>query len=221
MGEGATGGGDAGPEARGGADGPATAHDGASPALIRRDAVAERFALVLVEQRTRTVDGLGGDIEEQPVARVLEHVAPVVAVAPQLGVFPRQPDGQDQREAERVGVGADDGPQHTAHDPNADLREPLAELHDRRRGPPRLIRGRCDAGGSGRRGGGWRRGRDRHRWRSTRSRPRRRNRCRPQFSLIERTHQRPGIREPVGRLLLQQAHDDAPRARAGDPAPGP
>ena len=59
-------------------------------------------ALLVVEQRPRVVDRLGGDIEDQTVAGLTKHIAPVVTRGPQLGVLEREGHGPDDRERDEV-----------------------------------------------------------------------------------------------------------------------
>src|SRR4029079_502037 len=62
----------------------------------RTCARANLLALGLIEQRACIVDALGGNIEEQAVARLTENVAPVESFLPQLGVAHCHADGPER-----------------------------------------------------------------------------------------------------------------------------
>src|SRR6266566_3277435 len=80
-------------------------HRGEQSLTSRASPGAYLGALFLVEQSARVVDRLGGDVEDQAVSRLTEHIAPVVTGGPQLRVLEREGDCPDDGEGDEVVIG--------------------------------------------------------------------------------------------------------------------
>ena len=79
----------------------------ASAAEPRATLLAHRLALVAIEHRAHVRQRVVGDVDQVAIARLTKHVAPVVAVGPELRVLEREIDAPQHRDAEEVAV-ADD-----------------------------------------------------------------------------------------------------------------
>src|SRR6185503_2278498 len=55
-------------------------------------AFAQLAPLVAIEHRAHVLQEIVGDVDQLALARLLEHVAPIVALAPELGVLERHVD---------------------------------------------------------------------------------------------------------------------------------
>ena len=87
-----------------------------------------------VEQRACVVDRLGGNVEEQAIARLTEYVTPIVAGRPQLRVLEGESHGPDDRQCNEIVIREKrDRYQDGVH---SEIRCELAsERHDHRRVP--------------------------------------------------------------------------------------
>ena len=73
-------------------------------ASARAPLLAHRLALVAIEHRAHVRRANLDDVDQVAVARLAEHVAPVVAVGPELRVLEREVDAPEHRDAEEVAV---------------------------------------------------------------------------------------------------------------------